>query len=113
MQALQHTVATVLAEPTPAPGPANPLNGVKPDLGVLGGAFQQTWVKVAAATWAIMIAAASLYMGAALLQLANARKANNSYMMTDALGDVKMRGAALGGLVALPVIVGAIITVFS
>ncbi len=116
---LYDVAGRILAEPAPQPStdkmspPQNPLQNVRPNMGVLGDAFNHVWVSVATAAWGLMIAAASLYLGAALLSLANARKVNNSYMMTDALADVKLRAASLGGLVALPVIVGAVIRVFS
>jgi hypothetical protein len=89
----------------------NPLDGVTPDLGVLGDAFGSTWIRVAGAIWALLIAAASIYLGAAFLSMAQAKRMGNSHMMSEATGDVKIRAAALGGLVGLPVIVGAIITV--
>ena len=89
----------------------NPLDGVSPDMGILGEAFGETWVQVAGALWALMIAAAAIYLGAAFLTMAQAKKMGNSHMMSEATGDVKIRAAALAGLVGLPVIVGAIITV--
>jgi hypothetical protein len=105
---MHDAVGTVLAAP-----PKNPLDGVSPDMSVLGKAFEQKWVQVAGAIWGLMIAVAALYLGAGMLSLTNAKKANNSYMMTDALGDVKLRGLALAGLVALPLLVSAIITLVS
>ncbi|MDM4723322.1 hypothetical protein QTQ03_28365 [Micromonospora sp. WMMA1363] len=101
----------VLAAPDPGGGVQNPLDGVTPDLGVLGGAFQSTWVRVVGGLWALMIAAAAVYLGAAMLNMAQARRVGNAHMMSEAAGDVKLRAAALAGLVGLPVIVGAIITV--
>jgi hypothetical protein len=109
--------SSVLAAPDPTPTPGgggnvkNPLDGVTPDMSVLGGAFGQTWVRVAGAIWALMIAAAAISLGAAFLNMAQAKKLGNSHMMSEATSDVKIRGAALGGLVGLPVIVGAIIVV--
>lgn len=105
-------VVAMVAAPTPEPGGVtNPLDGVTPDMSVLGAAFGATWVRVAGAIWALLIAAATIYLGAAFLNMAQARRMGNSHMMSEATGDLKVRGAALGGLVALPVIVGAIITV--
>jgi hypothetical protein len=104
----------VLAAPTPAPGGGNvenPLDGVRPDLGVLGGAFEATWVRVVSATWGLFIAAAALYLGAAFLNMAQAKKLGSSQVMSEAASDVKIRATALGCLVGLPVIVGAIIFV--
>ena len=108
-----YEVASYLAQPAPDPsgGPKNPLDGVEPDMGVLGEAFGATWIRVAGAIWALLIAAAALYLGAAFLNMAQAKKMGNSHMMSEATGDVKIRAAALGGLVGLPVIVGAIISV--
>jgi len=109
-----YKVLSVLAAPTPDPGGGgveNPLDGVTPDMGVLGDAFGQTWIRVAGALWALLIAGAALYLGAAFLSMAQARRIGNSHMMSEATGDVKIRAAALGGLVGLPVIVSAIITV--
>jgi len=89
----------------------NPLNGVTPDMGILGSAFGHTWARVAGAIWALMIAAAVLYLAAAFLSMAQAKRIGNAHMVTDATGDLKIRAAALAGLVGLPVIVGAIISV--
>ncbi|MEV6349582.1 hypothetical protein [Actinoplanes sp. NPDC051851] len=98
---------------TPAGGGnvKNPLDGVTPDLGILGAAFGSTWVRVFGALWALFIAAAAVYLGAAFLNMAQAKKLGNAHMMSESTSDVKIRAAALGGLVGLPVIVGAIITV--
>lgn len=110
-----YELASYLAAPTPNPKPGggvqNPMDGVSPDLGVLGGAFGAIWVRVAGGIWALLIAAAALYLGAAFLNMAQAKKMGNSHMMSEATGDVKIRAAAFGGLVMLPVIIGAIITV--
>lgn len=115
MLGVAYEVATYLAAPTPTPpggsGVQNPLDGVTPDLGVLGGAFGSAWIRVAGAIWALLIAAAAIYLGAAFLSMAQAKKMGNAHMMSEATGDVKIRAAAFGGLVGLPVIVGAIITV--
>lgn len=89
----------------------NPLDGVTPDMGVLGSAFGDVWVRVAGAVWALFIAAAAISLGAAFLNMAQSKKLGNSHMMAEATGDVKIRAAALAGLVGLPVIVGAIIAV--
>ena len=89
---------------------ANPLDGVTPDMGILGSAFGHTWIRVAGAIWALLIAAAVLYLAAAFLAMAQAKQVGNSHMVTEATGDVKTRVVALAGLVGLPVIVGAIIT---
>lgn len=32
-------------------GAENPLNGIKPDMSVFGGAFNETWARVAAGIW--------------------------------------------------------------
>jgi hypothetical protein len=89
----------------------NPLDGVTPDMGILGPAFGHTWARVAGAIWALLIAVAVLYLAAAFLSMMQAKRIGNSHMVTDAAGDLKIRAAALGGLVGLPVIVGAIISV--
>lgn len=105
-----------LAAPSPPPSGGggdvkNPLDGVSPDMSVLGDAFNSVWVRVAGAIWGLMLAGAAVYLGASFLNLAQAKRMSNSHMMTDAAGDVRLRAAALAGLVALPLIVGAIITV--
>lgn len=111
--AVRTALLAVPAAPTPGTGGGvdNPLNGVKPDMGVLGAAFGNTWVRVAGAIWALFIAAAAISLGSAFMNMAQARKLGNSHMMSEATGDVKIRAAALAGLVGLPVIVGAIIAV--
>ena len=97
----------------PADKVGNPLDGVTPDMGILGPAFGQTWARVAGAVWALLIAAAVFYLAVAFLSMAQAKRLGNTHMVTDAAGEVKIRAAALAGLVGLPVIVGAIITVVS
>jgi hypothetical protein len=89
----------------------NPLDGVVPDMGILGPAFGDTWARVAGAIWALLIAASVLYLAAAFLSMAQAKKLGNSHLVSEATGDLKIRAVALAGLVGLPVIVGAIITV--
>ncbi len=93
-------------------GVKNPLDGVTPDMSVLGAAFGNVWVRVAGAIWALFIAAAAVSLGAAFLNMSQAKKMGNSGMASEAASDVKTRAAALGGLIGLPVIVGAIIAVF-
>jgi hypothetical protein len=88
----------------------NPLDGVTPDMGILGPAFGQSWIRVASAVWALLIAAAVFYLASAFLSMAQAKRLGNAYLVTDATGEVKIRATALAGLVGLPVIVGAIIT---
>ncbi|GAB1639705.1 hypothetical protein [Krasilnikovia sp. MM14-A1259] len=88
----------------------NPLDGVTPDMGILGPAFGHTWARVAGAVWALLIAAAVFYLAAGFLAMAQAKRVGNAHMITEATGDVKIRAVALAGLVGLPVIVGAIIT---
>ncbi|MFG3423177.1 hypothetical protein [Micromonospora sp. NPDC048063] len=78
-------------------------------MGVLGGPFQATWLRVAGAIWALMLAAVALYVGAAFVSMAQARQLNNHHMMSEATSAVKLRLAALAGVVLLPLIVGAVI----
>jgi hypothetical protein len=89
----------------------NPLDGVTPDMGILGSAFGNTWVRVAGAVWALLMAASVLYMAAAFLSMSQAKRLGNTHMISEATGDVKIRAVGLAGLVGLPVIVGAIISV--
>lgn len=112
-RAYELLVSVLAAPPTPGGGGGvkNPLDGVTPDMGVLGTAFAQTWVRVAAAIWGLLIAAATLYLASAFLAMAQAKKTGHTHMMSEATSDVKIRAAALAGLVGLPVIIGAIITV--
>ena len=91
----------------------NPLDGITPDMSVLGGAFRNTWVKVASAIYGIMVAVSAVYLMGAFVGLSQAKKAHNPHQMSEALGDVKLRAGAFGGLLATPVIIGAIILVVS
>ncbi|MFJ2087504.1 hypothetical protein ACIOBK_33605 [Micromonospora chokoriensis] len=81
-------------------------------MSVLGEAFQSSWVRAAGALWALMLAAAALYLGAAFVTMAQAKQTGNHHMMSEATSTVKTRLAALGGLVLLPVIVGAVVVAF-
>jgi hypothetical protein len=107
----------ILAAPAPTPAPSgggkvkNPMDGITPDMSVLGTAFGSVWARIAGAIWALLLGAATLYFGAGWLTLAQAKKMGNSHMMADATGDLRLRAVAVGGLVALPLLMGAIIAV--
>ncbi len=112
-----YELSSYLAAPAPTTPPAggggvqNPLNGVSPDMSVLGGAFNNIWIRVAGALWALALAAATIYLAYGFLNMSQAKRMGNAHMMSEATGDVKIRAAAVGGLVGLPVIVSAIIAV--
>ena len=108
----------ILAAPDPTAPAAgsgdvkNPLDGIKPDLSVFGAAFESVWGRVFGGIWALGIAAAAGMLGKSLLDMNAAKKLGNTTLASEATSDVRYRAAALGALVALPVIVGAIIVAF-
>lgn len=91
---------------------ANPLEGVIPDFSILGAEFTEVWQKVAAAAWGLAIAVAVLYLMHGILGIATNRNAHPG-QLREARKEAVNAGLALGALVMLAVIVGAIIAIFS
>ena len=90
----------------------NPLDGILPDLTILGVEFTQTWQKLAGAGWGIAILVAVAYLAAGLVGMAQSRGGSHPNHLREAKSEAIKAGWALGSLVALPVIVGAILLVF-
>ncbi|WP_207890902.1 hypothetical protein [Rhodococcus sp. Eu-32] len=103
--------AQPLPTPTPAPqpGPANPFDGVSPDLGVLGPALNSTWKRILAAIWGGCFAAAGVYLVTSFLKLKKARNRGMSSDLSDASEDVKFSLYCLAGVAAVSPIFGAVL----
>jgi hypothetical protein len=103
--------AQPLPTPTPAPqpGPANPFDGVSPDLGVLGPALNSTWKRVLAAIWGGCFAAAGVYLVTSFLKLKKARNRGMSSDLSDASEDVKLSLYCLAGVAGVSPIFAAML----
>lgn len=88
----------------------NPLNGIVPNFSIFGAQFTAAWQKIGAGLWGVAILIAIFYLGRGVLAIAT----SNDNPGSRRIGQHEAaRGAmALGGLVGLAVIVGAVIAVF-
>ncbi|TIH33783.1 hypothetical protein [Subtercola vilae] len=91
----------------------NPLNNITPNFTFLGVKFTALWQLLLAGVWGIAIIVAIVYLIMALVAVRHARDNSNPQQAGSAKSKVIGSLGSLGGLVALPIIVGAIITVFS
>lgn len=100
--------------PTPAPAPAgggNPISGMVPDGGVFGPDFTTLWHRVFTGIWFLLIVAAAAALAMALAKLHKATTNNIPGQADESRSHALWSGVALGCLVGLGVIVGAIFTV--
>lgn len=102
--------AMLLAAGTAAAA-TNPLEGITPDMGILGPAFSSTWSRVAAAVWGVLLAAASVKLLVALYKMRAARGAGYGSEMADSAQEAKVAAVAFGCLAGAGVIIGAILFV--
>ena len=89
----------------------NPLEGVKPDIGVLGPAFNSVWARVVGAIWGVALAASTVKLIMALYKMRSMNKAGMPTEMADAGQEAKIAGIAVGCLASVGIIVGAILFV--
>ena len=89
----------------------NPLDGILPDLNIFGDAFTTIWQRVAGGLWGLGILVAVAYLGIGILGMVQ-NKGSHPSQLRESKADAVKAGWALGGLVALPVIVGAFLLVF-
>ena len=90
----------------------NPLDGVTPDFSVFGTEFTSMWLKLAAGLWGIGMLIAIGYLGHGILAIAQSRNDAHPMALRHSKTEVVNASAALGGLIALPVIVTAFFTIF-
>lgn len=90
----------------------NPLDGVTPDFSIFGAEFTSLWLKLAAGLWALGLLIAIGYLGHGILAIAQNRNDAHPMALRQAKSEAVNASAALGGLIALPVIVTAFFAVF-
>ncbi|MDJ0396171.1 hypothetical protein QMK17_22900 [Rhodococcus sp. G-MC3] len=88
---------------------SNPLDGVNPDLSLLGPALNSTWKRILAAVWGGCIAVAGLYVLTSGLSLKKARKRGMSSDLSEATDDWKMSLYVLGIVAAASPIIGGVL----
>lgn len=89
----------------------NPIDGIVPDFAIFGVQFTQLWQKIFAGFWGIAIVVVIVFLVQGIVKIAQSGDTNPQGVAAGKQ-QVVLSGAALGGLVALGVIVGAIIAVF-
>jgi hypothetical protein len=89
----------------------NPFDGVSPDFALLGGAFREKWTRVLGAIWLAGMLVCSVYMVRSFATYAAARKTGYAGGIAEGATEVKRATIALAGLVALPALIGAVLTV--
>jgi len=89
----------------------DPFTGVTPDFSVFGVKFTNLWQKVFAAAWAIGIIWLGILFVPAIVEFAQHKGGNHPQQMQEARSSVIKTGGALGAMVGLGVILGAIIKI--
>lgn len=100
------TLAAVVAQ-------TNPLDGVSPDPGLLGGQFSSWWAKIMGGAWGISIVIAAFFLMKGIVSMGAAKKSHHPGDFRESKKEAVVAGAALGGLAGLGVIVGAILFIAS
>ena len=89
----------------------NPIDNIVPDFAIFGAEFTQLWQKLFAGFWGIAIVIAIVFLIRGFVAIAQSSSSNpNAYK--EGRTQAMWAGIALGALVALGVIVGAIIAIF-
>lgn len=91
----------------------NPLKGVTPDLSVFGPAFNSVWARVVGGIWGVALGASVVKLIMALYKMRSMNRAGMPAEMADAGQEAKVAGIAVGCLVSVGIIVGAIIFLVS
>lgn len=87
----------------------NPLDGVKPNVGGLGGEFGGLFKRIAAAVWGVGLAVLAIMAMVALTQAGAHKKQGNPGEYASSFKAFTLTGMAFLGLLLLGVIIGAII----
>jgi len=90
----------------------NPLDGVIPDFSIFGAEFTELWQKLLGGIWALAIVASIVFLIMGLIKVGQNGEVNPQ-AVAEGKKQVLMSAVSLGGVVALAVIVGAIIAIFS
>ena len=90
----------------------NPLDGIVPDFTIFGAEFTAIWQKLGAGLWGLAILIAVGFLGHGILGIAMNRNSGHPGSLRESKREALNAGVALGGLIALAVIVGVFITVF-
>lgn len=89
----------------------NPLDGIIPDFSVFGAQFTAIWQKIAAGLWGLAILIAVGYLAHGILGIAQSRGGHPG-TLRESRKEAVNAAIALGGLIALAVIVGVFLTIF-
>ena len=90
----------------------NPLNNIVPDFAIFGAEFTAIWQKLAAGLWGLAIIVAVGYLGHGILGIAQNRGGHPGNLR-ESRKEALNAGIALGGLLALAVIVSVFIAIFA
>ncbi len=90
----------------------NPLDGIVPDFSIFGAEFTAIWQKLAAGLWGVAILVAVGYLGHGILGIAQNRGGHPGNLR-ESRKEALNAGIALGGLLALAVIVSVFIAIFA
>lgn len=101
-----HDAVTVLAEGV------NPFDGIVPDFAIFGAEFNNAWKKILAGLWAIAFVIVGAGFIRAIIDYQSAKKGGYAQGVAEKADSAKSSAIALGALSGLPIIVGAIISVF-
>ncbi|WP_245687994.1 hypothetical protein [Rhodococcus phenolicus] len=92
-----------------AQGAENPLNGIKPDMSVFGGAFNETWARVAAGIWGVVLAGSAINLMVALYKIRKARAGGYQSELSESMDAAKTATIAFGAVAGASIIIGAIL----
>jgi len=90
----------------------NPLDNIVPNFTIFGAQYTAIWEKLAAGLWGLAILVAIGYLGHGILGIATGSREGHPGQLRVARQEATRAGIALGGLIALAVIVSIFITIF-
>lgn len=88
---------------------SNPLDGIKPDLGVFGPALNATWKRVMAGIWGVAMAGCVVWVVMAGLQYRTAKSRGMAGQMNEGRQGLQDAGIGLGVCAGAGVIVGGVL----
>ena len=90
----------------------NPFENVTPNFAVFGAEATELWQRLLGAAWVVGLLVAAAFLIVGLVKMGKSSD-DNPHQYKQGRKSALMAGGSFGGLVALPLIAGAIITVFS